>query len=586
MKKLGILGFLLFFVTAVFAIKQPLQPDQAFGFSAKQEGNAVLVQWDLKPGYYLYKNDFKFEFEPKEVQPGWIEFPESTKKEDKMNGTEEVYFKHLDLKIPYSSTVSGRGKLKISYQGCSEEGFCYPPMSKEVVITLQPGKASAPQKAQPEAKSDDSVSSMFNSPEKIKDFFQTESSIILLLGFFGFGLLLSFTPCVLPMIPILSGIILGQGKVSPLRAFSFSAMYVLGMGFAYSLAGLLASLAGSHLQSYMQSPIILSIFSVMFVILALSLFGLFDLKMPQFLHHHATRLSNKQKSGSFVGTFIMGFLSILIVSPCVSAPLVAALGIISQKGSLVLGTLALFFMGIGMGVPLLILGTFGPQLLPKTGKWMHAVKAAFGVMMLGLAIMLLSRFLPGFIVLVLWAGLFIITAVNMGIFTSLPAHSGARVWQGLGYIFFVYGIILLVGAAQGNSSPLMPLTKDKPAQEHRCMLNFQTVRTLGELNTALAGAKGQYVMVDFFADWCVSCHELEQFTFSNADVQEKLKSMVLIKADVTSANEVTQALEAKYHVIAPPTLLFFNTEGKWLQDKTVVGGVNAETLLSHLDSLG
>ncbi len=571
-KYISIISALFFFwVVAADAAVKPLPAEAAFQFSAKQSGQQVLLSWDLAPGYYLYKNRFKFEFSPEDIQLDAVDFPTGTPKEDPYLGKYEVYLNHLVLTVPFSSTMSGSGMLKVTYQGCSLKGFCYPPVTKEVALKVVPSTAQKTMNVQ--------------SSTKMKGFFDTENIFILLLGFFGFGFLLSFTPCVLPMIPILSSIILGQGKIGPFRAFYLSALYVLGMSVAYAIAGILASLAGSHLQAYMQSPIILSIFSVLFVILALSLFGLFDLRMPNFLHHHVTHLSNKQKSGSFVGAFIMGFLSILIVSPCVSAPLVAALGLISQKGNLILGGFALWLMGLGMGVPLLILGSFGPKLLPKTGKWMHAVKSAFGVMMLGLAIMLLSRFLPGFIVLVLWAGLFILTAVSMGIFTPVPASIKGRLWQGLAYILFVYGIILLVGAAHGNCSPLTPLQKDNARYIEHNDLNFQVVKSLGELNTALGQAKGQYVMVDFYADWCIACHQLEASTFSNASVQEKLRNMVLIKADVTTANEVSKVIQLKYGVIAPPTLLFFNPEGVWMKDKTIVGEVNAETLLQHLGEL-
>lgn len=570
LKRIGI-GLLFFFITAVYALKQPLTAEQAFRFSAKQEGNSVIAEWTIAPGYHLYKDRFKFEFEPgQQIKLGTINFPKGIQEQDPDMGKYEVYANHIKLSIPFTSAISGAGKLKVGFQGCADEGFCYPPMTKEVPLTLEAGTAT-------DMAADGSA-------DKIKSYFQTENTLILLAGFFGFGLLLSFTPCVLPMIPILSSIILGQGKIGPIRGFTLSGTYVLGMSVAYAIAGMLASLAGGHLQAYMQSPLILSLFSLMFVLLALSLFGLYDLRMPHFFHHHVTRLSNKQKSGSLIGVFIMGFLSILIVSPCVSAPLVAALGLISQKGSLVLGGFALWIMGVGMGVPLLVIGTFGPRLLPKTGKWMDAVKSAFGVVMLGLAIMLLSRFLPGFIVLVLWAGLFIITAVSMGIFTPLPSKGVARVWHGLAYIFFVYGIILLVGAAHGNDDPLMPLGKEeKSASGLRCELNFQSVKNLSELNAALEQAKGQYVMVDFSADWCMSCRQMEQFTFANADVQNKLKNLVLIKADITGVTQATKALQAKYDVIAPPTLLFFNPEGKWLKDKTIVGEVGAESLLKHLD---
>ncbi|MBI5448368.1 MAG: protein-disulfide reductase DsbD [Gammaproteobacteria bacterium] len=567
LKRIGFV-LLFFFVASAFALKQPLRAEQAFKLSTHQAGKTVVAEWTIAPGYHLYKDRLKFEFEPaKQIKEGVINFPATQQAQDPSQGAYEVYTGHLKIVVPFSSAITGEGKLKVSFQGCADAGFCYPPMSQVVPLALTA-----------EANADIAQNSSTS-------LFQTDSSLLLLIGFFGFGLLLSFTPCVLPMIPILSSIILGQGKLNSFRAFILSGTYVLGMSVAYAIAGVLASLAGGHLQAYMQSPLILTVFSVMFVLLALSLFGLYDIRMPNFFHHHVTRLSNKQKSGSLVGVFVMGFLSILIVSPCVSAPLVAALSLISQKGSLVLGAIALWVMGVGMGVPLLIIGTFGPQLLPKTGKWMDAVKAAFGVVMLGLAIMLLSRFLPGFIVLVMWAGLFIVTAVSMGIFTPLPAKGTGRVWHGLGYILFVYGIILLVGAAHGNSDPLMPLGRENTVSEAHHDLNFQTVKSVGELKAALAQAKGRYTMVDFSAEWCMACRELDEFTFSNASVKEKLKDMLLIRADITDVTPETKALQAKFGVVAPPTLVFFDPTGRCLKGKTIVGEVNADDFLKQIQTI-
>lgn len=576
MKKGWIVGILYFFMALGHAAQGALPASQAFEFSGKQEGAKVILQWNIAPGYYLYKEHFKFELMPEGTIPlGKVLFPSAIQKQDKFSGKHQVYAKQLKLVVPLSDALTNKSKLQVTYQGCSEKGFCYPPMKQ--VISLDGVEKEAGLKNISEAKESFS--------ERMMLFFQEGGVFVLLLGFFGFGILLSFTPCVLPMIPILSSIILGQeGKLGTFRSFSLSLLYVLGMSIAYAIAGVLAGLAGSHLQAYMQCPLVLTTFSILFIILALSLFGLFDLRLPSFLQHHATHLSNKQKSGSFIGAFFMGFLSILIVSPCVSAPLVAALSLISQRGNLVLGGFALWIMGLGMGLPLLLLGTFGPRLLPKTGKWMHVVKAFFGVIMLGLAITLISRFLPEFISLVLWGGLLIITAINMGIFTPLPNRGIERAWQGVAYILFVYGIILLVGAAQGNGNPLMPLKKEKKTFE-KSDLSFHIVKTPEELSRALSKAKGHYAMIDFSAKWCMSCKQMEAFTFTNRAVQEKLKNLVLIKADISSVNEATTRMQKKYDVIAPPTLLFFNPAGKFLKEKTLVGEVDADKLLKSLETL-
>lgn len=571
-KRLAALIISLVCCLSAYAAKQPLAAEQAFQLKMHQEGNQLVATFTMAPGYYLYKDDFKFKFTPVDIHEGAIAYPAPMTKTDELGEKHEIYLNKVELHVPLISKAAQEGSVSVSFQGCAEEGFCYPPMHQEMKIKVAASGAEA-------------LNKPATSTGKGKTFFQTENVFVLLLGFFGFGLLLSFTPCVLPMIPILSSIILGQGKIGPLRSFYLSGTYVLGMSVAYAIAGLLASLAGGHLQTYMQSPIILSIFSVMFVLLALSLFGLYDLKMPNFFHHHVTRISNKQKSGTFIGVFIMGFLSILIISPCVSAPLVAALGLISEKGNLILGTWALWLMGVGMGVPLLLIGTFGPRFLPKTGKWMNVVKAAFGVVMLGLAIMLLSRFLPGFVILLCWATLLIITSVSMGALAGIPNTYASRVWHGIAYVFFVYGVILLVGAAQGHRDPLMPLKSEVISRSESCALNFQVVKSSEELAAALEKAKGQLVMVDFSATWCISCHQLEQFTFSNPEVQSKLKTMKLIKVDVSTPDANVNMLEAKYGVVAPPTLLFFDTKGNWLKDKTIVGEVGPAEFLSQLVTL-
>lgn len=566
------LAFLLgFFVCLpVFASNQPLSPNDAFKANLRQEGDRLKVTFTLAPGYYLYKEDIKFTFTPASIQAGNVAFPQGLIKTNELGEKHEVYLSKLELSVPLKSVKDQEGMVKLAYQGCAEAGFCYPPMSKELAIKVK-ANVDSPVPSGPVSKT--------------KAFFQTENIFVLLLGFFGFGLLLSFTPCVLPMIPILSSIILGQGKIGQLRAFYLSSSYVFGMSIAYAIAGLLASLAGNHLQTYMQSPLILSIFSALFVLLALSLFGLYDLKMPDFFHHHVTKLSNKQKSGSFVGVFIMGFLSILIISPCVSAPLVAALGLISEHGNIVIGTIALWLMGVGMGVPLLLIGTFGPRFLPKTGKWMNVVKAAFGVVMLGLAIMLLARFMAGFVVLLCWATLLIVTSVSMGALTGLPNSMALRVWHGIAYVFFVYGVILLVGAAQGHSDPLMPLKAEIMVKGETCKLNFQLVKSPEELAQVVAKSKGQIVMVDFSASWCISCHQLEQFTFSNPEVRSKLQNIKLVKVDVSTPDSNINLLQAKYGVVAPPTLIFFDAQGNWLKDKTIVGEVGPADFLGQLMTL-
>ncbi len=413
------------------------------------------------------------------------------------------------------------------------------------------------------------------------------------------GLGLTFTPCVFPMIPILSSIIAGQGeRITTRHAFSLSLIYVLAMALTYTAAGILVGLAGAslNLQAMFQNPWILGTFAGIFVLLSLSMFGFYELQMPAAIQSRLTTLSNNQRGGTFLGVAVMGFLSALIVGPCITAPLVAALLVIGQTGDPVLGGVALFSMSMGMGIPLLIVGTSAGKLLPKAGSWMDAVKAVFGVMLLAVAIWMLERVIPAGVTLLLWAVLLIVSAIYMGALSQLPREVSGwhKLWKGLGVILLVYGILLLIGAASGAKDPLQPLQGVRaPAQSTTTPgavatpageLHFERVKGLDELNARIqqASARGQTVMLDFYADWCISCKEMERYTFSDAGVQQALADTLLLQADVTANDATDQALLQHFGLFGPPSILFFGPDGSERRPYRVMGFMDADSFRPHV----
>lgn len=552
--------FLAWFPLLSFALDRPMPASDAFKLTVAQTQHEITANWTILPGYYLYRDHIKITADPADaVTFGEIQFPNGIKKHDPLLGQYQIYEHALKVTIPIQS-VKSDAHIKITYQGCSTKGFCYPPLAQTVSVNADPA-----------------VSSSWGST------LGASSNFVLLLAFFGFGLLLSLTPCVLPMIPILSSIIVGQGHLKSMRAFALSLSYVMGMAIAYAIAGTLAGLAGSHLQTLLQTPLVLSVFSLLFALLALSLFGFYELRLPHFIHHHINHISSKQKSGTYVGVFIMGFLSILIVSPCVSGPLVAALSIISQKGNVFLGMLALFVMGFGMGFPLLIIGTLGGSLLPRAGRWMEMIRHAMGVVMLALAIAMVGRFLRADVTLILWGVLWVVTAVYMGAFAA--ATTGLeKLYKGLGLCLFIYGGCLLLSASFYNRSVALPgvgAAETTVAQSQK----FTTVKNLDELNKAIAAAKGHPIIVDFYADWCTSCKHLDKNVFENPEVQQALSKVTFLRVDVTANDNDSKALEERYNVIAPPTVLFFNAEGDFEKDQTLVGDFAKEQLINIIKGL-
>ncbi|RNE92772.1 protein-disulfide reductase DsbD, partial [Marichromatium sp. AB32] len=406
--------------------------------------------------------------------------------------------------------------------------------------------------------------------------------------FFGLGLLLAFTPCVFPMIPILSGIIAGQGAgITTRRAFVLSLVYVLAMALTYTVAGVLAGLFGANLQAAFQDPWILGAFALVFVALALSMFGFYDLQLPASLQSRLAALSNRQQGGTLAGVAIMGLLSALIVGPCVAPPLFGALIYISQTGDALLGGVALFALSLGMGAPLIVIGTSAGKLLPRAGAWMEAVKAVFGVALLAVAISLIERVIPAAVAMLLWGLLLICSAVYLGALSPLGHESGGwrKLWKGLGVALLVYGGLMLIGAAAGGKDTLQPLRGLGIGGGEAAHAEFTRVKTVADLDRELAAAsaQGRPVMLDFYADWCVACKEMERYTFSDPAVIAELDRFVLLQADVTANDAADQALmQGRFGIPGPPAMLFFGADGAERSGFRLVGFTPAEAFADHL----
>lgn len=579
-----LLALLLLIPALSFAELQPLPIDQAFQFTIQNTtSDSIIAHWTIAPGYYLYKDRLSFSIvSPKQAIMGKVFLPAGIEKTDDILGKHQVYENQLAVPLPLINPTQKNIALNIAYQGCSSSGFCYPPVLKRVNLAMDSSLLSIDNIA--------AASNNHNAPTQKSDatVLQNSNPFWSLVLFFGFGLLLAFTPCVLPMLPILSGIIVGQGAdASTKKAFFLSLTYVLSMALTFAIAGIIVALLGKNIQAALQNPWVLSIFSLLFVILALSLFGFYELQLPAKFTDKITRLSQNQRAGNYIGVAIMGCLATLIVSPCVSAPLVGALAYIGKTGNVFFGGSALFFMGLGMGLPLLIVGTTLGKYLPKAGAWLNVVKIIFGILLLGVAISLISRLIPANIALMLWGCLIILTAVYLGIFNKNNASNLNKFGQALGIILLIYGGTLLVGGAMGNSNILKPLAKYNTinAETTAPGLVFTPVKTVQDVKQQiqLANKAGKKVMLDFYADWCVSCKEMAATTFADPKVKTALNNYVLLQADVTANDADDKALEKYFNVIAPPTVLFFATDGKEITAQRIIGETGPEQFLQHLN---
>lgn len=567
--------------------------DQAFQLSATLNKNNKSIQATIliAPGYHLYKDHTHFSIaKDSQGQLGTFNYPAWKMFKD---GSDifKVYENSVTFNLPFSAPKDSKFSLLAQYQGCSNT-VCYPPVNQYINIDLKNGSITVAEKANVTKSTTPTkkIHRKVNEQSRLVTLLSSQNFMTILLTFFGLGLLLTFTPCVLPMIPIISGLIIGQSVKSTKRAFSLSLAYVLTMAITYAGAGVLAALAGGHLQAALQSPWVISVFAAIFVLLALSLFGFYELRLPSFVETHVTKISNKQKGGSFIGVIIMGFLSTLIVSPCVSAPLVAALGYIAQTGNALLGGFALFSLGIGMGIPLLIIGTGSGKFMPKAGIWMNTVKYFFGVLLIATAIWLLERILPANITMFAWGILLIISSVCMGALEAKPQMNIMRFWRGVAICLLIWGILIIIGGCMGSTDPFNPIQATSIRMQNKTQshgIQFEHVQTLAQLKEALAGAKAKHqpVMLDFYADWCIACQLLEKNVFSKAAAKQALKNYLILQADVTANNEDHKILQNTYDVVGPPTILFFNAKGDENKSARIVGEITLDDFLQHVDSL-
>ncbi len=569
-----------------------LKPDEAFKFSAAMPSpDSIQLNFVIADGYYLYRDQFfKVSTEDTLVQLGAPQFPEGDIKEDEFNGKQVVFHKLLDVTVPVVRAADAKGTftIKVRYQGCAEKGLCYSPITKSVVLTVPTANATTDGKAA-------DGGAVVSEQDKLALALQGDNLIYALGLFFVAGLFLSLTPCVLPMIPILSGIIVGQGdKITRGKSFSLAFTYVQGMALTYAAAGAIFALAFKQApQAFFQHPAILIIMTLLFVALAFAMFGAYTLQLPSALQTRLTDTSNKQKTGTFVGTFVMGALSALVVTACVAPAIIAALSVIVQSRQVFRGALALYCAGIGMGVPLLVVGASAGDLLPRAGAWMDTVKQLFGVVFMGVAVYMIQPLIPAIVVMLLWATLAIVSGFWM--FTLMHgAKQAPSVVRGFGLLILVYGIALLLGALGGRTDPLQPLagmgvsggSSQVTASGEKHSLPFKRIKTIRDLDGEIASAKsaGKTVLLDFYADWCTSCKEMEKYTFTDPRVAQALANTVWLQANVTANDADDQALLNHFGIFGPPSIMFFGADGSERKNFRVVGYMKADKFHTHVQT--
>ncbi|MBM4195498.1 MAG: protein-disulfide reductase DsbD [Gammaproteobacteria bacterium] len=556
---------------------QPLPPEQVFQVDAELVApDRLRLIWTVRSGYYLYRDSIKVRSLSPGVSLAEPQLPVGQPKEDEYWGKTQVYYEEAIGEVAVTGSADPL-QIEVEYQGCKENSICYPPQKLQLSVATA---AAAPQAAAP-------------APVSEQDAFAARMAtgslaMAMLLSFIA-GLGLSLLPCCWPMIPILSGIIVGDGReITTRRSFALSVVYVLGMAAVYAAAGAAAAAAGQQVQAAMQTPWVIGGVSLLFIAMALSMFGLFELALPAPIANRLSAVSGRQKSGTYLGAAVMGALSALVVSACVAPPLVGVLTFIAQTGDVARGGLALFAMGIGMGVPLLVIGASGGKLLPKAGPWMTAVKTGFGFVMLALAVWMADRVLPEVVAMLAYAALAVTAGVFLGAFSPLLAESGVvrRVGQGAGLLLALYGAALLAGALAGGTNPLQPLAAftGGVTTQAEAKLTFRRIKTVADLDAVLAEAKAanRSVMLDFYADWCTSCIEMERYTFPEPAVRDSLADVVLLQADVTANDDDDKDLLQRFGIFGPPTIVFFGPDGVERRNFRVVGFKAAEEFAAHV----
>ncbi|CAG1004870.1 Thiol:disulfide interchange protein DsbD [Burkholderiales bacterium] len=610
---LAVLGLFCAAATA----EELLDPEVAFKLEARVlDGQSLEVRYRIAKGYFLYREKFRFALTGAELGPA--RFPPGEIKDDEYFGRVETY--RGDLRIPLALTGTRPGQkleLTVTSQGCADLGVCFPPQQQKAnlvipasaaVASRPPGGAApatppdlnpvpaAPPPPAAASSSPAAAAAPTPAASGYEDAGQAEKLLaggnlgLALAGFFGFGLLLAFTPCMLPMLPILSGLIVGRGKsVTAWRGFGLALVYVLGMALTYALAGVLAAASGTLLASALQNPWVLGTFAAIFVLLALSMFNVYHLQLPHGMQAALRHRVDRLPGGRYAAVGLMGVLSGLIVGPCVAAPLAGALLYIAKTGDQWLGGAALFAMGLGMGFPLLLVGASAGSILPKAGVWMESVQRAFGWLLLFVAVWLVAPVLPVAVQMALWGTLLCVLAVYLRVLDGLPAQARGieRLGKALGVVFLLAGIAQWVGAFAGSSDVLQPLSglRGAASAPAGAAPSFQKVRTLAQFEAALAQAKGRPLMLDFYADWCVSCKEMERYTFAESRVAGRLAQFALVQADVTANDGAAKELLKRFGLFGPPGILFFDASGRELPQPRVIGFLPADRFLAVLDEL-
>ena len=600
-------------LTSLFSVSYAtefLDPDDAFRHSSTIQANQdVQLDWKIASKYSLYKDKLHISVDEIDIIAK-LSFPPSLKKFDKnFNKEVEIYHDQLSVNIP-KAILKDNSLIALQYQGCSDDGLCYSPIDKKfkfsngklvALVDETPSVSSDSTAASGSASGNSALQNNSKSNEPVDEVSLAQSTLqsgnlwIIAVSFLGFGLLLAFTPCVLPMVPILSSIIVGGDQTKPQKGFLLAVAYSLGMVMVYTSLGVAAGLAGEGLAAALQKPMVLIFFASMLFILALSMFDVYQLQLPAFIQNKLSSSSMNMQGGRFVSVFIMGALSALIVGPCVAGPLAGALIYISQSRDVLLGGLALFSMAIGMSVPLLLTGASAGALLPKAGGWMTGVKYFFGFMLIATAIWMLQSVLPNAAWMALWGIWLIACATFMKVFDVLAGHVsvGTRFAKVIAVCVMVVGVMELLGAAMGSKDVLRPLEAlannrsgnnvAMASTTDNSHLQFERISTLAQLQQKLQNTK-QIVMLDFYADWCTSCIEMEKFTFSDSKVKERLKNVKLLQVDVTKNTEAHQALMKAHKVFGPPALIAFDINGKELSASRVIGYSPAEKFTAHLDA--